>query len=236
MSKIFAIAGRELRSYFASPVAYILAACFMLLSGFLFGVILFHMKQATLQPLFQNMAVMLLLLIPAFTMRLIAEERKNGTIELLMTSPIHDRDLVIGKYLSALAFLVFLLALTLVYPVLLSFVAKPDWATIWTGYLGIFLLGAAFMAVGTLISSLTSNVVVAAVGTFVISLILWLLPSAGQIFGGTVSDVVTYLSVMNHQENLGRGVIDTIDLLYYASFIIGTLFLTIRSVETYHWR
>lgn len=236
MSKIFAIAGRELRSYFMSPLAYVVAAFFMVVAGYLFSLILYHTKQANLQPLFSNLAVMFLLITPALTMRLIADERKTGTIELLMTSPITDRDLVIGKYLSSVVYLAFLLALTLVYPLILAFTAQPDWATIWTGYLGTFLLGASFMAIGVLASSLTANMIVAAMITFAFSLVVWLLPSAGQMFGGTAGDVMTYLSVMNHQENLGRGVIDTIDLLYYASFILAALFLTIRSVETYHWR
>ena len=236
MSKIFAIAGRELRSYFMSPLAYVVAAFFMVVAGYLFSLILYHTKQANLQPLFSNLAVMFLLITPALTMRLIADERKTGTIELLMTSPITDRDLVIGKYLSSVVYLAFLLALTLVYPLILAFTAQPDWATIWTGYLGTFLLGSSFMAIGVLASSLTANMIVAAMITFAFSLVVWLLPSAGQMFGGTAGDVMTYLSVMNHQENLGRGVIDTIDLLYYGSFILGALFLTIRSVETYHWR
>ena len=236
MSKIFAIAGRELRSYFMSPLAYVVAAFFMVVAGYLFSLILYHTKQANLQPLFSNLAVMFLLITPALTMRLIADERKTGTIELLMTSPITDRDLVIGKYLSSVVYLAFLLALTLVFPVILAFTAQPDWATIWTGYLGTFLLGASFMAIGVLASSLTANMIVAAMVTFAFSLVVWLLPSAGQMFGGTAGDVMTYLSVMNHQENLGRGVIDTVDLLYYASFILAALFLTIRSVETYHWR
>lgn len=236
MSKILAIAGRELRSYFVSPLAYVVAAFFMLVAGYLFSLILYHTKQASLQPLFSNLTVMFLLITPALTMRLIADERKTGTIELLMTSPITDRDLVLGKYLSSVAYLAFLLALTLVYPLILAFLGKPDWATIWTGYLGTFFLGASFMALGVLASSLTNNMIIAAMITFALSLVVWLLPSAGQMFGGVANDVMTYMSPINHQENLGRGVIDTSDVLFYLSFIVGALFLTIRSVETYHWR
>lgn len=236
MSKILAIAGRELRSYFVSPLAYVVAAFFMLVAGYLFSLILYHTRQASLQPLFQNLAVMFLLISPALTMRLLADERKTGTIELLMTSPITDRDLVLGKYLAAVGYLAFLLALTLVFPLLLAFIGKPDWATIWTGYLGVFFLGASFMAIGVLASSLTSNMIIAAMVTFAISLVIWLLPSAGQMFGGSAADVLSYLSIMSHQENLGRGVIDTTDLIYYLSFIAACIFLTIRSVETYHWR
>ena len=236
MSKVLAIAGRELRTYFTSPLAYVVAAFFTLVAGYLFSLILYHTKQASLTPLFSNLTVMFLLITPALTMRLLADERKTGTIELLMTSPITDRELVIGKYLSAVLYLAFLLALTFVYPIILGFLGKPDWATIATGYLGTFLLGASFMAIGVFASSLTANMIIAAMITFALSLVCWLLPSAGQMFGGTANDVMTYLSVINHQENLGRGIIDTTDLLFYLSFIFAFLFLTIRSVETYHWR
>ncbi|MDB5101289.1 MAG: type transporter [Cyanobacteria bacterium RYN_339] len=236
MSKILAIAGRELRSYFVSPLAYVVAAFFMLVAGYLFSLILYHTKQANLQPLFSNLAVMFLLITPALTMRLLADERRTGTIELLMTSPLTDRELVLGKYLAAVTYLAFLLALTFVFPLILAVSAKPDWAPIWTGYLGTMLLGSSFMALGVLASSLTANMIIAAMITFALSLVVWLLPSAGQMFGGSANDVMTYMSVINHQENLGRGVLDTTDILFYLSFIVACLFMTVRSVETYHWR
>ena len=236
MSKIFAIAGREMKSYFASPLAFVVAAMFLLVVGYLFSLILFHTKQANFQPLFSNMAVMFLLVIPALTMRLIADERKTGTIELLMTSPIHDRDLVLGKYLASLCYLLFLTALTFAYPLIVAVTTKLDWPVVFSGYLGTFLLGASFMAVGVLASSLTANMIIAAMITFAISLIVWLLPSAGQMFGGQAADVLTYMSVINHQENLGRGVLDTSDIIFYLSFITACLFMAVRSVETYHWR
>ncbi|MEB3285437.1 MAG: ABC transporter permease subunit [Candidatus Sericytochromatia bacterium] len=236
MSKIFAIAGREMRSYFGSPLAFVVAAMFILVVGYLFSLILFHTKQANFQPLFSNMSVMLLLVIPALTMRLIADERKTGTIELLMTSPIHDRDLVIGKYLAALIYLGFLVALTMAFPLLVALSSKLEWWVILSGYLGVYLLGASFMAIGVLASSLTANMIIAAMITFALSLVIWLLPSAGQIFGGAAADVMTYLSVINHQENMGRGVLDSSDLVFYLSFITACLFMAVRSVETYHWR
>lgn len=236
MSKIFAIAGREMRSYFGSPLAFVVAAMFMLVVGYLFSLILYHTKQANFQPLFSNMAVMLLLVIPALTMRLIADERKTGTIELLMTSPIHDRDLVLGKYLAALVYLGFLVLLTASFPLLIALSTKLEWWVIVSGYLGVYLLGASFMAIGVLASSLTANMIIAAMVTFALSLVVWLLPSAGQMFGGVAADVMTYLSVINHQENMGRGVLDSSDLIFYLSFIAACLFMAVRSVETYHWR
>jgi ABC-2 type transport system permease protein len=236
MSKIFAIAGREMRSYFGSPLAFVIAALFILVVGYLFSLILFHTKQANFAPLFSNMSVMLLLVIPALTMRLIADERKTGTIELLMTSPIHDRDLVLGKYLGALIYLGFLVVLTMSFPLLIALTTKLEWWVILSGYVGVFLLGASFMAIGVLASSLTASVNIAAMITFALSLVVWLLPSAGQMFGGAAADVMTYLSVINHQENMARGVLDSSDLVFYISFITACLFMAVRSVETYHWR
>lgn len=236
MSKILAIAGREMRSYFASPLAFVIAAMFLLVVGYLFALIMFHTKQANFQPLFSNMAVMFLLVVPALTMRLIADERRTGTIELLLTSPIHDRDLVLGKYLASLIYLLFLTVLTMAFPAVIAINHKLEWASVLTGYLGVFCLGASFMAIGLFASSLTANVIVSAMVTFAISLVVWLLPSAGQMFGGSAADVMGYLSVINHQENLGRGVLDTTDLVFYISFIAAWLFMAIRSVETYHWR
>ena len=121
-------------------------------------------------------------------------------------------------------------------PLIVAVTTKLDWPVVFTGYAGVYLLGASFMAVGILASSLTANMVIAAMITFAISLLIWLAPSAGQMFGGAANDVLTYLSVINHQENLGRGVIDTTALIFYVSFIGACLFMAIRSVETYHWR
>jgi ABC-2 type transport system permease protein len=236
MSKLLAIAGREMRSYFASPLAFIVAAIFMVIVGFLFGLIVNITRQANFGPWFSNMSVVLLLVIPALTMRLIAEERRSGTIELLMTSPIQDRDLVLGKFLASALYLLFLLSLTVVCPLILAINTKLEWATLWSSYLGAYLLGCSFMAVGIFASSLTANVIVAAMTTFAISLVLWLLPSAGQIFPGTAADVLQYLSIMQHQDNMGKGVLDSSDLVFYVSFIAAWLFMAIRSVETYHWR
>lgn len=236
MAKIWAIAQRELKAYFVSPVAYVVAALFMLVSGYLFSLILYHTREASMRGLFSNLNVIFLLITPALTMRLLAEERQRGTLEMLMTAPVSDRDIVIGKYLSSLLYLLFLLALTLFFPLTLAWLGKPDWMTILTGYLGIFLLGAAFMAVGLLTSSWTNNQVIAALSTFALSLVIWLLPSAGAMVGQPWGQVFEYMSLLQHQENLLRGVIDTSDVLYYLSFIVGSLFLTIRSVEIYRWR
>ncbi len=237
MSKVLAIAGRELKSYFVSPLAYVVAALFMLAAGGLFDAILMSSREASLRALFQNIAVVFLLMVPALTMRLLAEERKTGTIELLMTSPISDVSIVSGKYLASIAYLFFLLVLTLIFPLTLVLIGgNPEWAPIWTGYAAIFLMGAAFMAIGLVASSLTSSQIVAALIAFVISLVLWLIPAVGQNFGTTIAGGFQYLSIINHLESMSRGVVDTSDLLYYLSVIGASLFITVRSVNVYHWR
>lgn len=234
LAKAWAITGRELKSYFVSPLAYVLAGLFMGITGFLFYLILVNTRQANLTPLFNNLSVVFLFLMPAISARLLAEERKQGTIELLMTSPIPDWALVASKYVASLLYLLFMFATTLLFPLLLAWVGKPDWATVGTGYLGVFLLGASFLAIGLLCSSWTSNVVIAYFASFAISLVLWLAPSLAAGFGH--SELFQYMSVISHQENLLRGVIDSTDVFFYLSFIAGCLFLTVRSVELYHWR
>ncbi len=237
MSKVTAIAMRELRTYFVSPLAYVVAAMFMLGVGFLFYAIVLSTKEASLRPLFQNMAVIFLLLVPALTMRLLAEERKTGTIELLMTSPVTDASIVWGKFLASIGFLAFLLVLTGVFPLaLLAVGGKPEWAPMWSGYLAVFLMGASFMAIGLMASSLTNNQIVAALMAFVISLIIWLLPAVGGVFGSPISEAFQYMSIISHLENMSRGVIDTSDIIYYLSIIGAALLITVKSVNVYHWR
>lgn len=237
MSKILAITQRELRSYFVSPLAYVVAAFFMAAVGFLFFAILTSTREASLRTLFQNMAVVFLLLVPALTMRLLAEERKSGTIELLLTSPITDEAIVFGKYLATVTYLLFLMGLTLIFPLaLVAIGGKPEWPLIWTGYLATTLMGASLMSIGLMASSFTNNVIVSALVAFVISLIIWLLPAIGGTFGSPISDAFQYMSIISHLENMSRGVIDSTDILYYLSVIGTCLLVTIRSVNVYHWR
>lgn len=236
MAKLWAIASRELKSYFASPLAYVVAFIFTAIEGVFFSVILAQSREATLQGMLQNLAVVFLLTTPALTMSLIAGERSRSTMEMLLTSPVTDRDIVLGKYMASLMFLLFLVGTTLVFPVILEIFGKPDWAVIGTSYLGTILLGATFLAVGLLASSWTSNLIVAMLSAFGLMLLFWLLPAVGNIFGSPYSQAFEYMSVMSHQENLARGVIDTADIIYYLSFIAGCLFLAVRSVEVLRWR
>lgn len=233
-AKTWAIAQRELIAYFMSPLAYVLAGLFMVMTGYLFYLILVNTRQANLTPLFNNLSVVFLFLMPAISARLLSEERRQGTIELLMTSPVPDWAVAVGKYLASLLYMTFMFATTLIYPALLAWVGNPDWPTVASGYLGIFLLGASFLAIGLFCSSWTSNVVIAYFATFALSLLLWLLPSLAAGIGH--ADLLQYLSIISHQENMLRGVLDSVDVFFYLSFIVGCLFLTVRSIELYHWR
>lgn len=237
MSKVSAIAMRELKSFFVSPLAYVIAAIYMLIVGFLFWVITMSTKEATMRPLFQNMAVVALLFLPAITMRLLSEERKAGTIELLMTSPVTDAAIVWGKYLSTVVYALFLLALTAVMPIaLLILGGKPEWPPLLSGYLAITLMFASIMAIGLMTSSFTQNQIVAAVLALAVTLVMWLLPAAGGAFGSPWSDAFQYLSIISHLENMSRGVIDSSDIIYYLSVIGVALLITVKSVNVYHWR
>jgi ABC-2 type transport system permease protein len=189
-----------------------------------------------MRPLFSNIAVILLLsLMPLVTMRLLAEERQTGTIELLLTYPVRDGAVLIGKYLAALALYAILLGLTLVYPLMLFFFARPEWAPILTGYLGLFLMGGAFLAVGLLASSLTRNQIVSAVITFGILLMFWVVGWAAENMGGTFGPILRHLSILDHFDSFSKGVLDTKDVIYYLNFTLVALFLAFRSLESQRW-
>lgn len=237
MSQIWALSLKELKAYFASPIAYIVTAMFLLISGYFFTMILAYSKDAgMMRYLFGNMAVILLLLSPLFSMRLFAEEQKNKTLELLMTSPITDAGIVLGKFIATASLLLIMLLTTLHFPILLVVLGKPDVMPIITGYLGIFLMGCAFLSIGMLTSTWTQNQIIAAVSAFAISLLLWFLGSTGSLVGSDLGAVLAYLSLNTHFENFSKGVINSSDLIYYFSFIGLLLFMTTRSLETRRWR
>lgn len=238
MRNILAIAGKELKAYFASPMAYVISAVFLAMSGFFFAQDLTVFQFARLQGFHGAGSFLLLLLAPILTMRLLAEEQKLGTLELLLTAPVRDYEVVLGKFLAALGILVGMLVITLYYPVLLVFFAEPDPGPIFSGYLGLLLLGSSFLAVGLLASSLTSNQIVAAVLGIGMLLLFWVMNTASNLVQGVPAgqEVLTYLSLSSHYTDFLRGVVDSKDVLYYLSFIIVTLFFTMRSLETRRWR
>jgi ABC-2 type transport system permease protein len=237
MLNTIAIMRKELRTYFASPLAYVVIAAFLACAGLFFAILIWAQSGAnsSLDIVFANMPVVLLFLGPVITMRLFAEEQKTGTVEVLLTSPVRDWEVVIGKYLASLVLFLIPVAVTLLYPLALSRYTPPDFGPVIGGYLGLILFGASFLAVGLLTSSLTQNQVVAALVAVVLLLGLWLV---GVFAGNTrppVSDILNYISIISHYEEFGRGLIDTRNIIYYLLVIVGSLFLTTRSLESRRW-
>jgi ABC-2 type transport system permease protein len=246
---------KEMRLYFGSPVAYVVFTFFLLISGWFFSQIFLFYSDASMRsfmqpqfgqnlnvienvmrPLFTNMSVVLLFFIPMLTMRLFAEETRSGTIELLLTYPVRDGEVLAGKYLASLALFALLLALTLLYPGLVAYFTRVEWGPIFTGYLGLLLTGAVFLAVGVLVSSMTENQIVAGFGTFGILLAFWIVGWGAEFAGGTLRGVLQYLSIGDHLDGFTRGLIDTKDLVYYVSGVVLALFLTLRSLDSKRWK
>jgi ABC-2 type transport system permease protein len=249
-----AIADKELRSYFASPIAYILIGFFSLLFGWFFYVYLMafnqqsqqmmqfgqgggaNINQMMIRGLFQNTAVIILFVMPMITMRTYSEEKRSGTIELLLTSPVTDLEIIVGKFLGALALYAAMLLVTMLYMVMLFKISNPEWRPIAAGYLGLLLMGGCFLSAGLFISSLTKNQIVAGFLTFATFLMLWIINWPGEYSGATTRDLLNYLSITQHFDDFARGVIDTKDVAYYLSFITFGLFLTAKSVDSERWR
>ena len=236
LTNVFAVARRELGSYFSTPLAYIVTALFLAINGLLFYASLGNSPQATIQPVVSTVMTVLLLLAPVLSMRLLAEEQRSGTLELLLTAPVRDGEVVVGKFVAALGLLAVMLGLTLLYPAILFAYGQPDPGEVLGGYLTMVLFGGAAMAIGLFASSLTQNQIVAAVIAFAVLLVLWVLDTVTQAIGGTIGSVLSYLAVDPHQIDVSLGVVDTKDLIYYVSLIVGALFLTTRSLEARRWR
>jgi len=253
MGNILAIANKELRSYFSSPIAYVVIGFFILLYGYFFGLILQMFVQSSLQvdptsggpqninemvirPLMQNATVILLFVMPSITMRTYAEEKRSGTIELLLTSPLTDTQIILGKFLGALALYAAMLAMTLIHMAILFWYGDPEWKPLATGYLGLLLMGGAFISAGLFVSSLTKNQIVAGVVTFALLLFFWIISWISNFASPAVGEIASYLSLVDHGEDFWRGVIDTTHIIYYLSFIVFGLFLTVRSVDSERWR
>lgn len=234
----FAIAKRELNAYFASPVAYVVIAAFLVIMGLLFSWVLVQplmYREADLGPMLSSAPVILLLVAPAITMRLLAEEQRTGTIELLLTAPVNDWEVVLGKFLAAFALFLTMTALTLYYPLLLMVFGNPDRGVIAAGYLGLILVGASFLSIGLLASSLTQNQVAAAMISLGIILALWLVGLLANMVTGQAGDIIRYISIINHYNDFLKGLVNTKDVIYYLSVTAAGLFLTIRSLETRRW-
>ena len=237
MRAVQAVAWKEIQIYFSSPTAYIIGTIFLALAGFFFVRDLGDpFPEASLSSFFQGATIVLVLLAPVLTMRLMAEEQKLGTIELLLTSPVRDWEVVVGKYLASMVFLLGTLVLTLYYTVLLVVYADPDPGPIYAGYLGLVLYGAAALAVGLLTSTLTSNQIVAAAVAMGILLVLYFAEAASGSLGTTASNIIGQVGIKSHFDDFERGVIDTRHVVYFVCFIAFFLFLTIRALEIRRWR
>ena len=253
MSNVLAIAQKELKGYFASPIAYVVIGFFALMFGYFYWALLgFFVEQSArmmglqggptqnvneqmIRPVFMNASVLLLFTLPMVTMRTYSEEKRSGTIELLLTSPVTDFQIVLGKFFGAMALYAVMLAVTLFHIGVLFIYGSPEWKPILTSYIGLLLLGGCFIAVGLFISSLTRNQIVAGMVTFAVFLLLWVITWLGSSFP-SIEGVTNYLSIIDHFDDFGKGVIDTTHVIYYLSFITFGLFLTAKSVDSERWR
>jgi ABC-2 type transport system permease protein len=232
-----AVAWKEIQVYFSSPTAYIVGMMFLALSGFFFARDLNDpFPQASLVNFFDGATIIFILIAPALTMRLMAEEQKLGTIELLLTSPVRDWEVIIGKYVASFVFLIATVSLTLYYTILLYVFASPDPGPIYAGYLGLALYGGAALAIGLLCSTLTSNQIVAAVVAMGILLVMFFADLAADNIGGTASTIISEISIRSHFEDFARGIIDTKHVVYYLSVIAFFLFMSVRALESRRWR
>jgi len=231
------VARRELRTYFNSPIAYIVIVLALIISGWLFFLDFFLNGQATVRSLLTGwMPLVFLIFVPAITMRLIAEEKKSGTIELLVTLPITDWEIVLGKYLAALFLLSVTILMTFTYVITISLLGNPDSGTIAGQYFGLFLLGATYLAIGIFASGITSNQIVAFLVAIVLIAGFYLVDNFVPFFPGPLASALEYLGVDYHFANMARGVIDTKDLLYYGSMITFFLLLAVRALESRKWK
>ena len=254
MSNIWVICRKELKSYFTSPIAYGLMAFFGFVAGYFFwaATAIFISRGMEMQmmgrgmpmdvnewvvrPVLMNVSVIGLFLIPMITMRLFAEEKRSGTIELLITSPVRDWEIILGKWLAAVLMYGAILAVSALSVGLLFLYGQPDWRPLLTGYLGLLLQGACLLSIGTFISTTTKNQIVAGVGTFAVCLMLWVLDWITAFNTEAWAKVISYLSVVTHFEPFSKGVIDTKDVVFYLSMIFIGLFLSARSLESLRWR
>jgi ABC-2 type transport system permease protein len=255
MRNIWSLIKKEVRAYFSSPIAYVVIAGFLLLVGYFFYSLVSWFNAAAMQmaqnpyyaqqvninemvfsPLFHNMTIILVLVAPLLTMRLLAEEKKTGTDELLFTSPLSVGEIVLGKYAAALVMLTIMLALTALLSIFAFAYGNPELAPWLTGYFGLFLTGALFIAIGLFFSSLTENQIVAAFLTVVTLLLLLVLNWVTSSGSGGWRSVLGYLSFSDHFGDMARGILDTKDLVYYLTFSFFSLFLAHSVIQSRRWR
>jgi ABC-2 type transport system permease protein len=227
---------KELKALYFSSIAHIIFASFLFFIGLVFSMIIFYTKTADIRGLLSAAVVPLLLFAPVLTMRLFAEEKKSGTIELLMTNPIRDLEIVLGKYLSVVVFFISMTILTFVYPVIYIIYSNPDYGLFITGYTGFILLGCVYLSIGLLASTVSKNQIISAILSFIVLLVFWFLDDVSKILPSEFGDILNYISIFPHFNNLLLGKIDTSNLVFFTSFIFLDLFLTTRIIESRNWR
>jgi len=254
VKNILLICQKELKSYFASPIAYATLAIFGLVFGWAFWIATRDMVRFSFQaqmmgqqqpmsvndsiisPLLGFAGTIALFLVPMITMRLFAEEKRTGTIELLLTSPVQDIEIILGKWLGAVLLYFSVIGMSMINVALLFLWSKPDLKPVLVAYLGLLLQGACLLSIGTLISTTTKNQIVAGGVTFFVCLLLWLLSWFTAFDSSSLAQVVGYLSIVTHMENFSKGVLDSKDIVFYLSMIFFSLFLTSRAMESLRWR
>lgn len=250
MRSLGLVFAREFRAYWTSPVAYVVLAVFLFLSGIFYFGQLFEfveistrgggvgvdVNQQLIRPYLYSVSVMILFLMPLVSMRLLAEDKRQGTLEILLTTPLPEFVLVLGKYLASVALYLVLLAATFLQIGILLVFGEPEWGPLLTGFLGLFLTGCTYLGVGLFLSSLTQNQVVAATTSFALFLTLWLVHWLASVTGGTLSEVLRYVSFVDHFQSFGQGVLDSVDLVFYLSMIFLSLFAATQSVLATRWK
>lgn len=253
MRNVLAIAHKELRSYFSSPMAYIIIGFFALPFGVFFYLYLdafvrqglqmgdmgggaLNVNQQVIRYVLQNASVIILFIMPMITMRTYSEEKRSGTIELLLTSPVTDLEIILGKFFGALGLYVAMLLVTMLYIAILFVYGNPEWRPLVACYLGLLLMGGAFLSLGLLISSTTNNQIVAGIISFIVFLMLWIVGWFADTAGPVMGTITRYLSITEHFDDFSKGIIDTKHVIYYLSLITLGLFLTAKSVDSERWR
>jgi ABC-2 type transport system permease protein len=236
MRNVWILMNKELRSFYLTPIAHVISAFFLFFMALIFTLLIFNDKTADIRGVITTAVVTILLIAPVITMRLFAEEKKTGTIELLLTNPVSDWEVVLGKYFSILIFFLALVSLTSQFPLILIYYSSPDINLICSSYIGLILVGSAFISVGVMTSSMCKNQIIAAISSFSILLILWFIDETTQILPPPYSKFSEYISIYSHFDNFIIGKIDTSDIIFFFSFIFFILFLTTRIVESRKWR
>lgn len=232
MRKTLTIAGRELRSYFVSPMGYVVLAFYLGVCGLIFVLTVTHPQaQADMSGMFHTMVFVALMMIPVITMGLLSQEQASGSLELLMTNPVRDIEVVIGKYLGALGLFLLVLIGSLEFPLIMNAFGDPDWMAILSGYLGVLLVGMAFIAVGLFASTLVANQIAAAVLAYVILLFFWLIGWLEMASEGVIGKIAKNISILENFQDFARGIIDSRPIIFFASLIVFALFLSVRSLE-----